>query len=252
MAVGITTHRLKLTIVATAIVVGVFIQFAPSRTRLEGRPFAVEMIDSNTASTTPDVLIDDFDKVIQRRFLTEPGFGAARLGSADGRPSGPNPGHMDSFRPNAAAELAAVTAFEKEGWDVGMYLFGRRVQPRTNTKKENDYDIRYRLFNPLPVTRGLKRSSFRKQKKLANEAKRAFLEFQDPDSPNANGMKFEFGEWSYIARPVRASSQSCLQCHKDYVITDKLAEGKFVARPRRLGDVNGVLFYALRKREVKN
>jgi hypothetical protein len=247
---GITIHRVKLTIVAVAILAIVFILLAPSRARIEVQAASVDPIDAVSDAVSPESLVDSFDKTVQRRFLTEPGFGGARLIGND-RPTGPTAKHMDGFRPHTDEEFSAVAAFEKEGLDVGIYLFGRRVEPRTNTKKANDYDIRYRLFNPIPVTPGLKRSSFRKQKKLANEAKTAFLEFQDPNSPNANEMKFEIGEWSYIARPVRASSRSCLQCHKDYVISDKLSDGKFVARPRRIGDVNGVLFYAVRKRDVK-
>jgi hypothetical protein len=247
MTSRITKHRIKLIAVAAALVAAVFVLLAPSRSRVEVHAVSVE--DRVQSSLSVETVVDGFDRSIQRRFLTEPSFGMARLGSGGPR-TGPAPKHFDSFRPHTEEEYASVAAFEKDGWDVGIYLFGRRVTPRTNTKKENDYDIRYRLFNPLPVTKGLKRSSFRKQKKLAEEVKRAFLEFQDTDSPNANEMRFDDGEWSYIARPVRASSQSCLQCHRDYVITDKIAEGKFTARPRKVGDVNGVLFYALRKRSV--
>lgn len=250
MTFAITTRRLKLTIVAAAIVAIILFQFTISSPRHQAAAGSPAVVEDNTADPILDSLVEDFDRTIQQRFLTAPFFGFARI--APTRPTGPRPGHVSSFSPSTPEEYAAVAAFKKEGWDVGLYLFGRRVQPRTDTKKENDYDIRYRLFNPIPVTPGLKRSSFRKQKKLAEEAKRAFLEFQKPDSANKNEMRFEIGDWSYIARPVRASNQSCLECHKDYVITDKVAEGKFVARPRRIGDVNGVLFYALRKRDANN
>jgi hypothetical protein len=236
-------------VVFASIVAIILIQFLPSTARPDVHPAPVNASATTAASTSPETLIDDFDKIIQQRFLTSPGFGFARLVFVPVRPTGPKPGHVDSFNPSSEAELSAVAGFEKEGWDVGLYLFGRRVQPRTKTEKENDYDIRYRLFNPIPVTKGLKRSSFPKQKKLANEAKQAFLEFQ---RSNKNEMRFDVGEWSYIARPVRVANQTCLQCHTDLVITDKTAEGKFTARPRRIGDVNGVLFYALRKHAAKN
>ena len=251
MASRTTTHKLKVTVVfAAALLAAVFVLLASLHTRVEVQADSIDPIDTVSDPTSPEALVEKFDKTIQLRFLTEPFVGMARI--APRRPTGPSPRHVSGFSPQTHEEVAAVAGFEKEGWDVGIYLFGRRVDPRTNTKKETDYDIRYRLFNPAPVTSGLKRSSFRKQKKLAEEVKRAFLEFQKMDGPNANEMKFEIGDWSYFARPVRASNQSCLQCHRDYVITDKLADGKFVARPRKIGDVNGVLFYALRKREAKN
>lgn len=250
MTDAITPRRLKLIIVATAIVAVIIIQVTLSSHRPQASGVTTAVVRVESADASLDSLVDAFDRTIQQRFLTAPFFGYARIAPA--QPTGPRPGHVESFSPGTPEEYAAVAAFKKEGWDVGLYLFGRRVEARTKTKAENDYDIRYRLFNPIPVTPGLKRSSFRKQKKLANEVKRAFLEFQKLDSPNANEMRFEIGDWSYIARPVRASNQSCLECHKDQVITAKVAEGKFMARPRRIGDVNGVLFYALRKRDVTN
>lgn len=249
MTIGITKYRVKLMVVAAAILPVIFLQLLPSMPRTEAHQVPVVARVFAPAPASPESLVDEFDKIIQQRFLTTPGFGAARLVFVPVRPTGPKPGHVGSFNPSTATELSAVTGFEKEGWDAGMYLFGRRVQPRTNTKKENDYDIRYRLFNPIPITKGMKRSSFQNQKKLANQAKQAFLEFQNS---SAEEMRFEVGEWSYIARPVRVANQTCLQCHTDYVITDKIAEGKFTARPRRIGDVNGVLFYALRKHVAKN
>lgn len=249
MTVAVTTRRIKLIVVATVIASALSLLLTSLDHRVEGQVAPLGTITSDNEPASPDSLIDSLDKTIQHRFLTAPNFGFARI--APVTPVGPKSRHMSSFNPNTPDEYAAVTALENDGWDAGIYLFGRRVEPRVGSKKANQYDIRYRLFDPIAVTKGLKRSNFRKQKKLAAEMKRAFLEFQDPNSANFNELKFEVGEWSYVARPVRAAQQSCLECHKDYVITDKLAEGKFTARPRRIGDVNGVLFYALRKRDGK-
>ena len=238
--------RIKLTVLAGALVAIALILFLPAFQSSEGSTTTGRPVLVPPGPVPSDVLIDDFDKVLQQRFLTMPMFGLRRI-----IPVKPvlEAAHLEHFSPSTPEEYAAVAAFEREGWDVGVYLFGRRVQLRTDTKEKEKYDIKYRLFNPIPVTKGIKRSRFRKSRNLAEDIKRAFLEFQKPGGPNENELRFDFRDWSYVARPVRAVNQSCVQCHKDYVITDKIAEGKFTVRERRIGDVNGILVYAFAKRD---
>ena len=221
----------------------VLIQTDPLRQQIRGQAPepARQKLAEASASLPADVLIDDFDKTIQERFLTAPQFGIFRI--TPNRPISP---HLDQFTPQTPGEISAVNAFAINGWDVGIYLFGRKVTRRTDSKSEK-YDIKYRLFDPIKVTSVRKKVDFQKSTALIKEIKNAFVTFQKTGDPNENEVRFENGRWSYIVRPVRAANQSCLQCHKDYVITDRLGDGKFTVRERRIGDANGVLVYAFKK-----
>jgi hypothetical protein len=240
-----TGPRLKITVLAVCITVAALTQSLQYSRQISGQTRTLVGGDApaTTASLPPEGLIDDFDRSIQLRFLTAPSFGIRRI-----QPVGPISTHLDQFHPTTDLERDSVAAFESNGWDVGIYLSGRRVKLRPDTKGDEKYDITYRLFEPIPVTSGLKQSKLRDSKKLADEVKQAFVEFQKPGGANENEMRFESGRWSFVARPVRAVNQSCLQCHTDSVVTERLGNGKFAIRKRRIGDANGILMYAFAKR----
>lgn len=185
-------------------------------------------------------LIDRFDKAIQQRFLTEPDFGMRRI-----QPVNP---HLENFSPINDEERASVADFEKDDWKVSLYLFGRRATPKVENE-EKDFTINYRLNQPLPVTKELEQKSLPKAEKLLKEIKKAFIEFQTPNSSRENEYEFSIGKWSYVAKPVRAVNQSCLRCHTDYIITEKLDDNKYKFRKRRVGDANGVIVYGFSKKD---
>jgi hypothetical protein len=203
--------------------------------------------ERNSLKSKPDTeIIERFDKQIQQRFLTEPSFGIYRI--APTKPINP---HFEQFYPKNDEESASVDEFQNDGWKASIYLFGKRSTPKiVNEKKTDKFQINYRLFDPIPVTFGLKEKNLHQSTKLLKEVKKAFLEFQTPDSLNKNEYAFEIGKWSYVAKPVLASKQSCVQCHQDYVVTEKIGGGKFKFRKRQIGDVNGVLVYGF-SRSVK-
>ena len=243
------TVRMRLVTIAVCFAVFVVLQLNSASDKTIGQ--SRETLPSNELALArnlpPDSLIDDFDKVIQERFLTKPFFGIARI--APVRPVMTNP-HFRDFYAFGEAEVATVQAFESSGWDVGIYLFGRKVIPRTGTQDPNKFDIKYRLFDPIRVTNKEKDPDFRDSKSIADPIKQAFVEFQKTGSPNENEVRFDVGRWSYVARPVRAANQSCVECHKDNpVVLDRLGDGKFTIRPRRVGDANGVLVYAFARHE---
>lgn len=188
-------------------------------------------------------LVDRFDKAIQQRFLTQPNFGSRRI-----QPTPPPSPHLEQFSPINAEERASVAAFEKDGWKVSLYLFGRHAGPKLiEGKEQKKFSINYRLNNPLPITTGFKEKQLPKAEKLLKQVKTAFLEFQTPNSPNENNYEFSIGKWFYVAKPVRAVNQSCLKCHTDYVITEKVGDDKYKFRKRQVGDANGVIVYGLTK-----
>ncbi|MGI8639845.1 MAG: c-type heme family protein [Pyrinomonadaceae bacterium] len=192
-----------------------------------------------------NALVDRFDNAIQQRFLTEPYFGIRRI-----QPVYPPNPHLEQFSPINDEEKASVAGFEKEGWKVGLYLFGRRATPKiVDGKEQKEFSINYRLNKPLPITRELNEKQLPKAEKLLKEVKAAFLDFQTPNSPNENEYEFSIGKWSYVAKPVRAVNQSCLKCHTDYVMTEKIGDGKYKFRKRQVGDANGVVVYGFVKND---
>jgi hypothetical protein len=203
---------------------------------------------TNIYQRRPDVrLIDRFDNEIHARFLTEPFFGMARL--APTTPVKLRSNHVAGFMPQTPEEIELERTFKDSGWDVGIYLYGRRAVPKLkNGKPQDDFKITYRVNVPVPVTFGLREGQLQDAKGLIRYVKQAFLDFQSAGVDGTNTFEFEKGDWSYVARPVRAVNQSCLKCHNDYVVVDKLANNKFKLKRREVGDVNGILLYAFRKR----
>lgn len=192
-----------------------------------------------------NLLIEQFDAAIQQRFLTEPNFGIRRI-----QPINPPGPHLEYFSPINDEEKQSVAAFEEDGWNVSLYLFGRRANPRIVKGKETEkFSINYRLNPPLPITSETQKVNLPRAKELIKEVKAAFIEFQTPDSPNKNNYEFKIGKWSYVAKPVRAVNESCLKCHTDYVITEKIGDHRYKFRKRAVGDANGVIVYGFAKKD---
>jgi hypothetical protein len=197
----------------------------------------------NGQTVTDRSSITSFDRAIQQRFLTNPGFGMARMMPIDPQPLESK--HLRYFSPQNKEEQNAVTTFQNKGWEVGLYLFGRWTEP--DPKKDNKkFKILYRANLPVPITAGLKAEDLPKSKKLAEQVKQAFLDFQK--FPDSGPRSFSRGGWNFTASPVRVANQSCLQCHTDHVVTDKFQDNNYAFRKKEVGDVNGVIVYAFRER----
>ena len=243
-----SVSKIKLAIIATWFIFGCALLSSkftsPTKSQAQTKP-ADEKI---TLKSKPDAeMIERFDRQIQQRFLSEPFFGIARIPTVSTTPDNP---HFKSFHATGEKEVESVRAFEQDGWKASIYLFGKRTTKQVVKERETgEFRINYRLFDPIPITSKLKEKNLPKSSKLLKDVKKAFLEFQTPNSPNENEYAFEIGKWSYVAKPVRASNQSCVGCHKDYVVTEKLGDGKFKFRKRALGDANGILVYGFSRAE---
>lgn len=190
-------------------------------------------------------VIERFDAAVQQRFLTEPNFGMRRI-----VPVNPPSPHLEYFKPINDDETASVADFEKEGWQVSLYLYGRCANRKiVDGKEQEKFSINYRLNEPLPITGGLLKKELPVPEKLLKQVKNAFIDFQTPDSPNENNYEFSVGKWSYVAKPVRAVKESCLRCHADYVITEKVGDNRYKFRKRAVGDANGVIVYGFAKKD---
>lgn len=231
--------KISLLLVFSLLAVFMFL-FNDSRTGVGQKRETVAVGATASLPNLPD--IDRFDTAVQKRFLTEPSFGMARM-----TPTTPQPlesAHVRSFHPKDGVESLLVDEFTRDGWRVGLYLFGRSARPKE--KKDNpmdSFDIRYRINQPVPVTLGLHAKELPGAKKLIDDVKNAFLKFQGETDTVGSEVRFEKGDWTFVAKPVRAVNDSCIRCHTDYVITEKLDDGKFKFRKRAVGDVNGIIVY---------
>lgn len=216
--------------------------FAPA----SGQSREVAPVKTVAAALRPETtVIERFDSAVQQRFLTEPNFGMRRI-----IPVNPPSPHLDYFKPINDEERTSVAAFEKESWQVSLYLFGRRANRKiVDGKEQKKFDINYRVNEPLPITAGLEKGDLPKADKLLKQVKTAFLHFQTPNSPNENSYEFSSGKWTYVAKPVRAVNESCLRCHTDYVITEKVGDDQYKFRKRAVGDANGVIVYGFARKD---
>ncbi len=178
--------------------------------------------------------IEKFDRAIQQRFLTEPGFGITRIAP-------PNP-HLNNFYPKEGDEKTSVENFEKDGWKTALYLYGRRIEKQSNEKSgKAKFYISNRTFNPMAITKNVKAEKLTKPAYLLDEVDNAFQRFQSADT-----YEFDARKWAYVAKPVRAR-QSCLKCHTDYIMISPIGEKPYKYRKRRVGDTIGVLIYGFEK-----
>lgn len=210
------------------------------------RPIPVKAyeIELNSVIAKPDLKeVEKFNVLILGRFLTEPGFGSARI-----QPIPPYSKHIETFYPKNELEKTAVNNFEQNDWKVGLYLFGRKANRKIkNGVEQKEFLIEYRFKQPVIITKNIKeREELSNSNRMLKQVKEAFLLFQG-DQENEKSFEFKIGKWWYYAKPVRAVNQSCVQCHTDYVVLKKLDDGKYQFRQRKVGDVNGVLVYAFQK-----
>lgn len=226
------SHRLKLLLLMlTAISALVFGAGVP-RAGSQSRPAT-----ATTPAPAPHTL-DALDRAVQKRFHNVIGFGMARIATER------------RFEPTTVEEKEAVRALKREGYAVGLYLAGRGVladEPVENRVAWNRFGggAGRAISGPIYVSSSSLKS-LPGAVPLWDETRRALESFA------SGGERHEFtaGPWRVEARPVRASAESCLECHRtraEFEPKTLPAEAKKSA-DLKVGDPLGVLLYAYRKR----
>lgn len=246
----ILMKKLKVSICLLWLLILVAMVSLDNSEKISGQSRETDELSDRSLMLSPDaLLVNQFDKAVQRRFLTEPGFGMTRLAPTEPVPL--ESAHVSSFSPVNEEEKELVSGFQNTGWKVGMYLFGRRALPKENKDNRLDnFKIRYRINQPVPITWGLKEKQLPGAKKLVDEVKEAFISFQRNERTSESSIQFTKGDWTFVAKPVRAANDSCIRCHTDYVITEKLGDDRYKFRKRAVGDVNGIIVYAFSRNET--
>src|SRR5262245_10953219 len=66
------------------------------------------------------------------------------------------------------------------------------------------------------------------------------------ESHVSESRAFEIGEWRFVARPVRASTSACLNCHNRPAVAAAPSVDGSADEPFRLGDPIGAVLYGYR------
>jgi hypothetical protein len=175
-----------------------------------------------TIRTAEPAEISRLNDCIQIRFLERKAFGMMRIA--------PSQFHgMRIFRPENPTEQAVVDRLRQQGLEVAVYLVGRQALT------ESAYPIlRAGLQGPASITL-LRDSHLPDEAFLLAEGKTALAAIaQGP------GYKTKKGDWTVAIRPLRASDQTCIQCHTS------------AGSAPKLGDAVGVAMYVYRQITVSS
>jgi hypothetical protein len=185
-------------------------------------------------------VISALDDCLQDRFKdVDEKFGMARIAR----------GKAHRFQPENIREVEALRGLERAKLRVVFYLAGRRVlgaMPGPGSWREEDgWGI---IKGPVDITPvSARRSSLfednapPRPRDLWEDSRRAMMAFASAES-----HEFTNAGWKFIARPVRASSESCLECHgapKSFV---RPSLGIAADRSLKIGDSIGAAIYGYR------
>ena len=137
--------------------------------------------------------LSDLNECIQHRFLDTRAFGINRILPMHG---------VIQFRPENAKERSAIEGLQQNGYDVALFLAGRKILDSSEAKT---IDPRTGLQGPAYITgpSGLPKMDF-----LLPDARAALASFDRSD-----GSQTQKDGWTVTMRPLRATSETCVQCH---------------------------------------
>jgi hypothetical protein len=172
--------------------------------------FAGSLPLSKTPVSATQDEIARLDACIQARFLDTRTFGMSRVATTQYHRSG-------HFVPENEAERAVIGELKDKHYDVGFFLLGRFALGTPPSPIALDT---HGVFSPNLVAlrrRGVQGPAFitplgaedlPKPEALLDEARDALLSFD-----SGQGYNIQQGDWTVAMRPLRASTQKCVQCH---------------------------------------
>ena len=172
-----------------------------------------------------------FDACVQDRFAdVDEGFGFTRIVKPGATPH--------RFSPENLREDAAVRDLEHESLQVVLYLTGRRVlQPDVPAAWKAPL-----IRGPVEVTRSPNGSAPAPEPlELQADSRRAMLSFDKGET-----YDFTVADWTFTARPVRATAPSCLECHAEDGTTFPTPVHLVPASSLRVGSPLGAVLYGYR------
>jgi len=201
-----------------------------------------------------DCALSAFNDSIQERFkVVDRYFGYKRIIRPDDS--------AHNFKPDKAKEIKDVGELKAAHLAVALYLTSRGVlvdPPKDAKSYDKNANILYLSENS--VTRTIKGpavitgkdeqfSDLPKPIELWEQSRKALNSFDNNDN-----YDFSLSGWQFSARPVRASEQSCLNCHMpsyagpaSVVLDTKTGKEVPARKGLKLGDTLGVVLYAYKQ-----
>jgi hypothetical protein len=183
---------------------------------------------------TPETrLLSSLNSCIQARFQEiDFKFGISRVLKPGATPH--------RFEPGTVREISAVRDLEDAGLRVVLYLTGRQILRDKPQSTALTADAIWALIKgPVlitqvtavdnPASSGAAAISAPAPMDLWNDSRRAMLSFAKRES-----HEFAVADWNFVARPVRATSEMCLNCHR---------EATAAGSALKIGDPLGVVLY---------
>jgi hypothetical protein len=196
----------------------------------------ISLVPSQEHSDPEADLIAALDDCVQQRFRdVDKGFGFSRVIRPGTTPH--------RFKAENAKELTVVEYLTRARLDVVLYLAGRRIVEAKLNSEDADSIANGLIKGPVFITPDNKQNTgLPGPKQLLSRGQEAMHVFQ-----GSGKYDFSLGEWNFIARPVRASETTCLNCHQRNG-TSLFSWGKPTqdTKSLQIGDPLGVLVYGYR------
>jgi hypothetical protein len=146
--------------------------------------------------------------------------------------------HRDvrDFKSENPAEQAVIDAFQSKGYEVIVYLAGRKILEQPPAETQIRY--RYGVQGPALITGNSMPADPPSTRWLLAESRTALESFEIGD-----GYTLKRGTWTVAMRPLRAANSGCVGCHTSGVARDKDDSKAKLA----VGDPVGVAIYAYRQ-----
>jgi hypothetical protein len=170
---------------------------------------------------------------IQRRFLDARSFGMGRVLPYRHR-------GVYQFAPENTVEKEIVSELTKKGYQVALFLVGRHV-----LDTPVGMNARFGLQGPAYVANAIA-TPLPDNDSLLSEGRRAMESFIAKDDRYA-GYDVHHGDWTIAIRPLRATNDSCVACHRVGPGALVRNDARNDARQAKLGDALGVAMYAYRR-----
>jgi hypothetical protein len=179
------------------------------------------------------VEINRLNDCIQNRFLARTTFGMSRIVS--------NGFHgVGQFQPEDPTERTIVQRLEQQHYQVALYLAGRNVSSTVRQIQTTaGYPLliaerRFGVQGPAFITHHQTADELPRPDTLLEESQAALKAFE-----TSEGYDLKKGDWDVALRPLRASNQTCVDCHNRNV------------GPRvHINDALGVILYVFRRKDL--
>jgi hypothetical protein len=165
--------------------------------------------------------LSGLDDCIQKRFLDTGSFGINRILPLHG---------VRQFRPANADERAIVEDLAQKGYEVALFLAGRQILDSSGNRF---FDPRSGVQGPAYITHLSKTGELPNPNALLPDARAALTSFD-----SSNSYEAQHDGWTILMRPLRATKETCVQCH---------TRGAGGANANlKIGDALGVVLYVFR------